>query len=194
MYLHFYQQNALLEDKALWYRLEDPKNLRAQSLSKCQSQSIMLSPRNSISTLISGDVSRFIKKNDYALQRSVSDDIDSLGESTAFLHPDHAWFGNSRRGSSQSETLEIEAYQLGKDFSKSLPGSRRSSFQDQEKRMNEGNLTPPINININRRRSSCARRDPDEVLRSLNAVRGELGRTQSLCRESEYNYRSPRRK
>jgi hypothetical protein len=93
--------------------------------------------------------------------------------------------GSSRRGSSQSETLEIETYQLGKDFSKSLPGSRRSSFQDQEKQRMEGISTPPHNIN--RRRSSCARRDPDEILRSLKAVRGELGRTMSLCREQEYN-------
>jgi hypothetical protein len=49
----------------------------------------------------------------------------------------------------------------------------------------EGISTPPHNIN--RRRSSCARRDPDEILRSLKAVRGELGRTMSLCREQEYN-------
>lgn len=134
---------------------------------------------------MSGDVSRFIRR-DYGVQRSASEasDCDSFGEN--FLHPDHAWIGSSRRGSSQSETLEIETYQLGKDFSKSLPGSRRSSFQDQEKqRLAEGVSTPPHNIN--RRRSSCARRDPDEILRSLKAVRGELGRTMSLCREQEYN-------
>lgn len=40
----------------------------------------------------------------------------------------------SRRGSSQSETLEVEVYQLNKDFSRSLPGSRRSSFQSQQER------------------------------------------------------------
>lgn len=134
---------------------------------------------------MSSDVSRFIRR-DYGVQRSASEasDCDSFGEN--FLHPDHAWMGSSRRGSSQSETLEIESYQLGKDFSKSLPGSRRSSFQDQEKqRLGEGIPTPPQNIN--RRRSSCARRDPDEILRSLKAVRGELGRTMSLCREQEYN-------
>lgn len=51
----------------------------------------------------------------------------SLGECASLLHPDHAW--GSRRGSSQSEQLEAEVYQLGKDFSRSLPGSRRSSFQ-----------------------------------------------------------------
>jgi hypothetical protein len=142
---------------------------------------LSVSPRGSIQ--MSGDVSRFIRRNDYGVQRSVSDDCDSIGEN--FLHPDHAWGSVSRRGSSQSETLEIETYQLGKDFSKSLPGSRRSSFQDQEKqRLGEGIATPPHNIN--RRRSSCARKDPDEILRSLKAVRGELGRTMSLCRETEY--------
>jgi len=50
-------------------------------------------------------------------------------ELDGFLHPDHAYTVNSRRGSSQSEQLEVEPYQLNKDFSISLPGSRRSSFQ-----------------------------------------------------------------
>lgn len=67
---------------------------------------------------------------------SLPDDVDSIGECASLLHPDHAWVGESRRGSSQSETLEVEVYQLGKDFSRSLPGSRRSSFQQAEK----GNL------------------------------------------------------
>lgn len=44
--------------------------------------------------------------------------------------------------------------------------------------------------NINRRRSSCIKKDPDEILRSLKAVRGELGRTiertMSLSRAEEY--------
>lgn len=63
----------------------------------------------------------------------VKDDVDSIGECTSLLHPDHAWIAGSRRGSSQSEQLEVEVYQLGKDFSRSLPGSRRSSFQSAEK-------------------------------------------------------------
>ena len=46
-----------------------------------------------------------------------------------FLHPDHAYLAGSRRGSSQSEQLDVEQYQLTQTFSKSLPGSRRSSFQ-----------------------------------------------------------------
>lgn len=50
-------------------------------------------------------------------------------ELDGFLHPDHAYMANSRRGSSQSEQLDVEPYQLNKDFSISLPGSRRSSFQ-----------------------------------------------------------------
>ncbi|CRL04425.1 CLUMA_CG017510, isoform A [Clunio marinus] len=174
-------QKAFLDDRAVWYRLEDPKNLRMQTLAKCNI-SFNISPRGS-TTMLSGDVSRFIRRNDYSFQRSISDDCDSIGESTSLLHPDHAWFGSSRRGSSQSETLEIETYQLGKDFSKSLPGSRRSSFQDQEKKSGEAT---PINLS-NRRRSSTMRKDPDEILRSLKAVRGELGRTMSLSRETEYN-------
>lgn len=182
-------QKAFLDDRAVWYRMEDPKNLRMQTMAKC-SITFNVSPRGS-ATLLTCDVSRFIRRNDYGFQRSVSDDCDSIGESTSLLHPDTAWLGSSRRGSSQSETLEIETYQLGKDFSKSLPGSRRSSFQDQEKK--SGDITP-VNLNlINRRRSSCIRKDPDEILRSLKAVRGELGRTMSLSRETEYN-RSTRRK
>jgi hypothetical protein len=162
------------------------------TLSKCQY--FNPSPRNSFSSFATGDVSRFIRRNDYSVQRSSSQsDCDSIGEGASLLHPDHAYFGmSSRRGSSQSETLEIEAYQLNKDFSKSLPGSRRSSFQDQEKRMMEGMGTPPTNIA--RRRSSCVRKDPDEILKSLKLVRGELGRTMSLCRETEYNSRTSRRK
>lgn len=179
-------QKAFLDDRAVWYRLEDPKNLRTQTLAKC-SITFNVSPRGSMTSmsLLPGDVSRFIRRNDYGFQRSVSDDCDSIGESNSLLHPDAAWLGSSRRGSSQSETLEIETYQLGKDFSKSLPGSRRSSFQDQEKK--SGEITP-VNLNmLNRRRSSCVRKDPDEILRSLKAVRGELGRTMSLSRETEYN-------
>lgn len=184
-------QKAFLDDRAVWYRLEDPKNLRHQTMLKCTT-SFNLSPRGSMTSMtpgyLGGDVSRFIRRNEYGFQRSVSDDCDSIGESNSLLHPDTAWLGSSRRGSSQSETLEIESYQLGKDFSKSLPGSRRSSFQDAEKK--SGDITP-VNLN-NRRRSSCIRKDPDEILRSLKAVRGELGRTMSLSRETEYN-RSTRR-
>lgn len=186
---------AFLDDRAVWYRLEDPKNIRAQTLSKCTIlvPTFNASPRGS-ATLLGSDVSRFMKRNDYGIQRSVSDDCDSIGsggESSLFLHPDHAWGGTSRRGSSQSEIVEVDSYQLGIDFSKSLPGSRRSSFQDQEK-MKSGDHSPIVIPVISRRRSSVARKDPDEILKSLKAVRGELGRTMSLQREQEYN-RSSRR-
>lgn len=135
-----------------------------------------VSPRGSISV----DHNRYGRRNDY-LQRSISDDVDSIGDGTSLLHPDHAWVAGSRRGSSQSETLEVEVYQLGKDFSRSLPGSRRSSFQDREQQESkEGEATPPQIYLNNRRRSSCVRRDPDEILKSLKAVKGELGRTMSL--------------
>lgn len=65
--------------------------------------------------------------------RSYSDDTqsDSGSPEFGFLHPDHAWHANSRRGSSQSEQLEVEPYELNRDYSRSLPGSRRSSFQSQ---------------------------------------------------------------
>lgn len=171
-------QKAFLDDRAVWYRLEDPKQLRGITMSKTPNAS----PRGSIG----GDVSRLIRRMDYGMQRSMSDDVDSLGDG-ALLHPDAAWAAGSRRGSSQSETLEVEVYQLGKDFSHSLPGSRRSSFQDQEK-LKSGEMTPatppPSSYMRDRRRSSCVRKDPDEILRSLKAVKGELGRTMSLSRES----------
>lgn len=137
------------------------------------------SPRNSIS----GDVTKLIRGSDYRFQRSVSDDVDSIGDGSSLLHPDHAW-AFSRRGSSQSETLEIETYQLGKDFSKSLPGSRRSSFQDQEK-CKSGEIAQSFAHSRERRRSSVAKRNPDELRRTFNQSRGEFIRTMSLSRELE---------
>ncbi len=56
-------------------------------------------------------------------------EVDGGDGAYGFLHPDHAYLAGSRRGSSQSEQLEVEPYQLNRDFSRSLPGSRRSSFQ-----------------------------------------------------------------
>lgn len=176
-------EKAFLDDRAVWYRLEDPKGLRGQTMPRTPSAS----PRGSFSGV--GDVSRFMRRNDYGMQRSVSDDVDSIGDGTSLLHPDHAWVAGSRRGSSQSETLEVETYQLGKDFSRSLPGSRRSSFQDQEKK--PGEATPPVYVS-GRRRSSTIRKDPDEILRNLKQVKGELGRTMSLSRETEVK-RTPSR-
>lgn len=164
-------QKAFLDDRAIWYRLEDPKGIRSNSLSKTPNAS----PRGSLAGV--NDSYRMLPRNNYAFQRSVSDDVDSLGDGTLLLHPDHAWMGGSRRGSSQSEQLEVEVYQLGKDFSRSLPGSRRSSFQDREENQE---AAPPATYMRDRRRSSCVKRDPEEILRSLKAVKGELGRTMSL--------------
>ena len=78
----------------VWYRLEDPKNLRMQTLAKINNTGFTynLSPRGS-ATLLVGDVSRFIRRNEYSFHRSVSDDCDSIGESSSLLHPDHAWGG-----------------------------------------------------------------------------------------------------
>lgn len=181
-------QKAFLDDRAVWYRLEDPRQLRSGA------RAPTASPRGSIAAAGSMDLNRLMRTRDYAIKRSVSDDVDSLGDGTSLLHPDHAWVSGSRRGSSQSETLEVEVYQLGKDFSHSLPGSRRSSFQDREREEREsGEMTPPTNYVRDRRRSSCVRRDPDEIMRSLKAVKGELGRTMSLSAPNEKTRHSPSR-
>ncbi|KAL1516962.1 hypothetical protein ABEB36_000789 [Hypothenemus hampei] len=158
-------QKTFLDDRAVWCRLEDPRQLRGKSPHT--------SPR--------GSIAGAGKRGNFGDQRSVSDDVDSIGECASLLHPDHAW--GSRRGSSQSEQLEVEVYQLGKDFSRSLPGSRRSSFQSaQEQAAEQVAIPPPASYIRDRRRSSCTRmlRDPEEILKSLKAVKGELGRTMSL--------------
>lgn len=173
-------QKAFLDDRAVWHRLEDPHSLRGIVFSKTPSAS----PRGSIG----GDLNRLNRHANYSSFRSMSDDVDSIGDGTSLLHPDAAWVAGSRRGSSQSETLEVEVYQLGKDFSRSLPGSRRSSFQDREENKDVVEVVavpPPPTYNRDRRRSSCVRRDPDEIMRSLKAVKGELGRTMSLTSPAE---------
>ncbi|VVC90894.1 unnamed protein product [Leptidea sinapis] len=155
-------EKAFAEERAVWWTLEERGTRSANA-----------SPRSSLSG------ARALRRGDFASQRSISDDVDSIGECASLLHPDHAWVAGSRRGSSQSETLEVEVYQLGKDFSRSLPGSRRSSFQQQDK----DGVSEASSVCISRRerrRSSCVRRDPDDILRSLRAVKGELGRTLSL--------------
>lgn len=103
------------------YRLEDPRGLRTGKSPYC-------SPRGSLSMDIA---QRLLRKE--LRDRSYSDDTqsDSGSPEFCFLHPDHAWVANSRRGSSQSEQLEVEPYELSRDYSRSLPGSRRSSFQSQ---------------------------------------------------------------
>ena len=104
------------------YRLEDPRGLRTSKSPYC-------SPRGSLSMEIA---QRLLRKTELR-ERSYSDDTqsDSGSPELGFLHPDHAWHANSGRGSSQSEQLEVEPYELNRDYSRSLPGSRRSSFQSQ---------------------------------------------------------------
>lgn len=170
-------QKAFLDDRAVWCRLEDPRQMRGKSPHT--------SPRGSIAGIS--------RRSDFISQRSASDDVDSIGECASLLHPDHAW--GSRRGSSQSEQLEVEVYQLGKDFSKSLPGSRRSSFQSAQEQSDpdlSAAAPPPASYNRDRRRSSCTRmlRDPEEILRSLKAVKGELGRTMSLAGDKKHRSKS----
>lgn len=178
-------QKAFLDDRAVWCRLEDPRQMRSGG-----GKSPLTSPRGSIIGVG--------KRTDFGTQRSVSDDVDSIGECASLLHPDHAW--GSRRGSSQSEQLEAEVYQLSKDFSRSLPGSRRSSFQaaqeqaaaaaaeQQEVVPVAAAVPPPPSYSRDRRRSSCTRmlRDPEEILKSLKAVKGELGRTMSLTADKRH--------
>lgn len=173
-------EHAFLDDSSIRVRLEDPKGLRAQTLISAN-KTPSVSPRGSIA---GGDV-RMYRRCEYVPNRSMSDDMDSIGDGQSLLHPDTAWIGESRRGSSQSEQLEVETYQLNKDFSRSLPGSRRSSFQDRE----QEDPIPSPQYHYSRRRSSVARRDPDEILKSLKQVRGELGRTMSLSQERRHGSR-----
>ncbi|VVC33791.1 Zinc finger, FYVE/PHD-type,PDZ domain,Zinc finger, RING-type,Zinc finger, RING/FYVE/PHD-type,C2 [Cinara cedri] len=154
-------QNALLDNAMIWYELESPNHSKASK-----------SPRSSISDVGKGGLRSQI--------RSASEERELDG----FLHPDHAYIANSRRGSSQSEQLDVEPYQLNKDFSRSLPGSRRSSFQSaQNTPEKDPELPTPQYTNKSRRRSSCTpRQDPDEILKNLKAVKGELlGRSKSIC-------------
>ncbi|XP_054286465.1 regulating synaptic membrane exocytosis protein 1-like isoform X1 [Macrosteles quadrilineatus] len=156
---------SLMEDCPVWYRLEDPRQIRSGKPS----------PRSS---LVSAINERLLARGNRSVsEERESDDGDGVG---SFLHPDHAYLGGSRRGSSQSEQLEVEQYQLNKDFSRSLPGSRRSSFQKEGEKQ-EAEQPLPV-YNRERRRSSVTpRRDPDEILRSLKAVKGELlGRSMSI--------------
>ncbi|XP_018053303.1 PREDICTED: regulating synaptic membrane exocytosis protein 1 [Atta colombica] len=188
-------QRALENDRAVWYRLEDPRGLRTGKSPYC-------SPRGSVSMEVA---QRLFRKE--LRDRSYSDDTqsDSGSPEFCFLHPDHAWHANSRRGSSQSEQLEVEPYELNRDYSRSLPGSRRSSFQSQggtdSKRgsMGEADMPAIVHYNRDRRRSSFTRpmRDPEEILeglRALKATKGELSRTMSLSGDKRRGSRRGERK
>ncbi|XP_018353943.1 PREDICTED: regulating synaptic membrane exocytosis protein 1 isoform X2 [Trachymyrmex septentrionalis] len=189
-------QRALENDRAVWYRLEDPRGLRSGKSPYC-------SPRGSVSMEVA---QRLFRKE--LRDRSYSDDTqsDSGSPEFCFLHPDHAWHANSRRGSSQSEQLEVEPYELNRDYSRSLPGSRRSSFQSQggtdSKRgsMGEADMPAIVHYNRDRRRSSFTRpmRDPEEILEGLRALKatkgGELSRTMSLSSDKRRGSRRGERK
>lgn len=151
-------QNALLDNAMIWYELESPNHSKASK-----------SPRSSISDVGKGGLRSQIRSvsginNQHVLFKTnniiiiivpfcyilcVSEERELDG----FLHPDHAYMANSRRGSSQSEQLDVEPYQLNKDFSRSLPGSRRSSFQSiqntTEKRNYFSFCSLSISISIN---------------------------------------------
>ncbi|XP_076244802.1 regulating synaptic membrane exocytosis protein fife isoform X2 [Calliopsis andreniformis] len=168
-------QRALENDRAVWYRLEDPRGIRVNK-----------SPRGSLSM----EAVQRLRKTELH-ERSYSDDTqsDSGSPEFGFLHPDHAWHGSTRRGSSQSEQFEAEPYELSRNYSRSLPGSRRSSFQGQggtdSKRGSMGEADIIVHYYGGRRRSSFTRppRDPEEIregLQSLKAAQRELGRTMSL--------------
>ncbi|XP_031622364.1 regulating synaptic membrane exocytosis protein 2 [Contarinia nasturtii] len=203
-------QKALLDDGAIWCRIEEQNNAtNIQTNSSMDSASggnggnksatgatSTLSSFRPVSLEVSkgssGDWSKPIH-NDMShsytrlhrgehLRSSSSDDVDSIGDASSLLHPDHAWTSGSRRGSSQSEQLNVEQYQLGKDYSHSLPGSRRSSFQDGQQGNHDNSDSNIFNslCLTGRRRSSCTRRDPhDEFSKSHKGSKSKLNRTLS---------------
>ncbi|XP_043252701.1 regulating synaptic membrane exocytosis protein 2 [Colletes gigas] len=190
-------EQALDNDRAVWYFLEDPHGLRARKSPYC-------SPRGSLSMEVAH---RLLRKANELRERSYSDDTqsDSGSPELGFLHPDHALHAGSRRGSSQSEQLEVEPYELNRDYSRSLPGSRRSSFQSQGgtdcKRGSVGETEMGKHHNRDRRRSSYSRqmRDTDEFLDNLRSFtttlpKRELSRTASLTGDKRRDSRQGERK
>lgn len=179
-------QKALLDDGTIWCRLEDRVDLNT-SQTNLSFDSASSNLRTSPTTLRVGSIDKSgsgewssnkpihgemshshnrLHRGEH-MRSSSSDDVDSIGDASSLLHPDHAWTtgGGSRRGSSQSEQLNVEQYQLGKDYSHSLPGSRRSSFQDVQGNCDNNNTSDSNIFNTlcltGRRRSSCTRRETD---------------------------------
>uniref|UniRef100_A0A182K271 C2 domain-containing protein n=1 Tax=Anopheles christyi TaxID=43041 RepID=A0A182K271_9DIPT len=126
-------QKACLDDVAVWYRLEDPNHLRGSGGPVPPTRNRRRSTTASQSSIDESyaSFSRYGSTESTRFQRSISDDVDNLDESRYLLHPNWS-VSASRRGSTQSEIQmqTLEVHQIGKDYSKSLPGSRRSSFQD----------------------------------------------------------------
>lgn len=166
-------QKALLDDGAIWCRLEDQNDIKSSTTNL----SLDIPSANGRSN---EHVNRLQRAEH--MRSSSSDDVDSIGDPTSLLHPDHAWTTGSRRGSSQSEQLNVEQYQLGKDYSHSLPGSRRSSFQNdgQEAASNDSTLFNTLCL-TGRRRSSCTRRSEhyEEFSKTLKGSKTKLNRTLS---------------
>lgn len=164
-------QKALLDDGAVWCRLEEISDFKSSTFNVSLDLPSTTAPIEHMQRLRRGD----------HMRSSSSDDADSVGDTTSLLHPDHAWASGSRRGSSQSEKLSVESYQLSKDYSHSLPGSRRSSFQDAQGNNVEKNDSTLFNSLClsGRRRSSCTRREPEEFLKTPKGSKSKLGRTLS---------------
>lgn len=172
-------QKALLDDGTIWIRLEDRVEINTNQTNLSFDSAASSNAKLSTTTLrvdkaggdwskpVHGEMSHSYNRlhRGENLRSSSSDDVDSIGDPTSLLHPDHAWTtggGGSRRGSSQSEQLNVEQYQLGKDYSHSLPGSRRSSFQDSQGNCDnsDSNIFNSLCL-TGRRRSSCTRRESD---------------------------------
>lgn len=161
-------QKALLDDGAIWCRLEDQNDIRSRATN--------LSLDLPSSTGRSIDHLNRLQRAEH-MRSSSSDDVDSIADVSSLLHPDHAWASGSRRGSSQSEQLNVEQYQLGKDYSHSLPGSRRSSFQGSQNN-SDSNIFNSLCL-TGRRRSSCTRRTHDDEFKSQKGSKTKLNRTLS---------------
>lgn len=163
-------QKALLDDGgAIWCRLEDQNDIRSSATN--------LSLDLPSSTGRSSEHLNRLQRTEH-MRSSSSDDVDSISDVASLLHPDHAWASASRRGSSQSEQLNVEQYQLGKDYSHSLPGSRRSSFQDSQNNSDNSTILNSLCL-TGRRRSSCTRRTHDDEFKSQKGSKTKLNRTVS---------------
>lgn len=77
-------QKAFLDDRAVWYRLEDPRGLRVGPSTR---NGHSTSPRPS---LVGGQIMGSTRPM-FGGQRSIDSDGDSIGDGLSLLHPDHAW-------------------------------------------------------------------------------------------------------
>lgn len=177
-------QQAFLENKAIWYHLEDSKGLRNVSITKLLAQQ-----------RISNEVGGQLLRRDGSQQLQ---DTDVNNETVSLLHPNHAWLVASRRASSHSVVMEVDSYQLSNNFSHSLPGSRRSSIEDPNRNNATANksaqLTPANSMQrIDRRLSSISPRDSDELLNACRTNLTDLQLTQTAA-AGDSNYRHIRSK